>query len=97
MTPDRALPPLILTYPELEAVVWPLVQFDAWGKDTIGDLWRMGAPTPQSIPNKPGEKRVVFPGQLMKWISDVLTRKGMPPDEAAKAYVKLFSNSSKFG
>ena len=75
-------PPLILTYKQLEAAVWPIIAYDGWGKDTIGDLWRMGAPTPESTPQN--EKRIVFPSQLMKWLSDVLQRQGRPLDDMAK-------------
>ena len=97
MSSNGGLPPLMLTFRELEAVVAPVVMGDKWAKDTIGDLWRKLAPTPQSIPNTPGEKRIVAPSHLMAWLGDVLNRQGKPLDEAAQAYVRLFKTSSKLG
>lgn len=78
------LPPLILSYAELESVVLPIVGGDAWALDTIGDLWRKGAPHP----TKPFH-RIVFPGALAEWLADVLTRQGRPLDVAARAFVEL--------
>ncbi len=87
------LPPLIMTYPQLEAVLLPLTIGYAWGMDTIHDLWKIGAPTPDSTPIS--EKRIIFPGQLIKWLDDVLTRQGRPLDDAAKLYSKMLQESAK--
>lgn len=85
-------PPLILTYKELEKTVWPIIMYDGWGKDTIGDLWRMGAPTPDSTPQN--EKRIVFPGKLALWLADILERQGRPLDNIAKLYVGMLQESN---
>lgn len=80
----KRLPPLIVTFAELERTVAPIVGGDKWAADTIGDLWRMGAPHPTNP-----FKRVVFPNKLAEWLADVLERKGRPLDAAAEAYVEL--------
>ena len=61
--------------------------------DTIHDLWKIGAPTPDSTAMR--EKRIIFPGQLIKWLDDVLTRQGRPLDDAAKLYSKMLQESAK--
>lgn len=86
--PLYGLPPLIVTEQELVSILGPLTMGYAWGNDTIGDLWRMGAP---DLSNKPGQpiKRIVFPGQLGKWLSDVLERQGRPLSQAAQVYLDI--------
>lgn len=81
------LPPLIMTYPQLETVLLPLTIGYAWGVNTIHDLWKIGAPTPDSTLGN--EKRIIFPGQLMKWLEDVLTRQGRPLSDGAKLYARM--------
>lgn len=83
----RRLPPLQVTYAELVAILQPLTMGYAWGEGTIRDLWLLGAPTPDSTATR--ERRIVFPGQLAKWLEDVLTRQGRPLDDGAKAYTQL--------
>lgn len=80
----QRLPPLQVTYPELRTRLAPITAGYAWGENTIRDLWLLGAPLPQD-PNR----RIVFPGQLAKWLEDVLARQGRPLDEAAKTYNEL--------
>jgi hypothetical protein len=83
MTSQR--PPLILTYRELEQVLAPYIVAHSWGQDTIGDLWRMGAPTPDG-----GEqRRVILPGQLYRWLDTVLSEQGQPLDATAGIYARL--------
>ena len=73
--------PLQVSYPELVSVLQPITFGYAWGEGTIRDLWLLGAP----LPHAPG-RRIVFPGQLAKWLEDVLARQGKPLDLAASAY-----------
>jgi hypothetical protein len=80
----RTMPPLQVSHAELRKILLPLTIGYAWGEGTIHDLWIMGAPLPHDT-----TKRVVFPGQLAKWLEDVLTRQGRPLSEAAKAYSDL--------
>lgn len=80
----RSLPPLQLSYDELRRRLLPVTSGYAWGEGTIRDLWLLGAP----LPHDP-QRRIVFPGQLAKWLEEVLSRQGRPLDEAAKAYNEL--------
>ena len=76
--PLRAKPPLILTFAQLQAVMYRYMTGNKWAQDTIGDLWRMGAPTPNN-PNK----RIILASQLWTWLKDVTERKGVDPLVAA--------------
>ncbi len=80
----KTLPPLQVTFPQLQAILQPITAGYVWGEGTIRDLWLLGAPTPQDT-----TRRIVFPGQLAKWLEDVLTRQGRPLDDAAQAYMQL--------
>jgi len=82
------MPPLQVTLAELTAILMPVTAGYVWGEKTIKDLWTLGAPTPDSVAG-PSERRIVFPGQLAKWLGDVLTKQGRPPDAAGKAYIGL--------
>lgn len=85
----RKLPPLIVTYQELRQKLLPITAGYKWGEGTILDLWKMGAPTPDSMIGSYSERRIVFPGQLATWLADVLERQGRPLDEAARTYIDL--------
>ena len=85
----RKRPPLMVTLAELKAALMPLTVGYAWGEGTIHDLWIMGAPTPNSLLGTAEERRIVFPGQLAKWLVDVLERQGHTLDEAARTYADL--------
>ena len=85
----KRLPPLQVTYDELDKILGPLTLGYAWGEGTIRDLWLMGAPVPQEP-----TRRIVFPPQLAKWLEDVLNRQGRPLDEAAKTYMELRKKSA---
>lgn len=85
----RKRPPLMVTLDELKSVLMPLTAGYAWGEGTIHDLWIMGAPTPNSLLGSKQERRIVFPGQLAKWLVDVLERQGYQLDEAARSYADL--------
>ena len=84
----RNFPPLQVTYPQIVAILSPITTGYAWGEGTIRDLWLLGAPTPQDT-----TRRIVFPGQLAKWLEDVLTKQGRPLDESAKIYMELRKRS----
>lgn len=85
----KRYPPLIVTFQELRSILEPLTVGYAWGESTIADLWRLGAPTPNSIIGTHGERRIVFPTQLAKWLEDVLQRQGIPLDAGTQAYLDL--------
>ena len=82
-------PPLMLTYAETVKVLMPITLGYAWGEGTIRDLWKMGAPTPDSRMGSANERRIIFPGQLAKWLVDVLERQGQPLDASAYAWSNL--------
>ena len=69
--------PRIVTEADLVATLAPYMTGYPWALDTIGDLWRMGAPDPS--PRLPGtpERRILLPGQFAKWWADVAARAGV--------------------
>ena len=80
MTADRRpqtadLRPRIVTEEELVRVLLPYIQGYPWAYDALRDLWRMGAPTPDSGPGVP-ERRILLPSQFRKWWEDVRRRMG---------------------
>lgn len=68
--------PRVVTWDELVRVLLPKIQGYPWAMDTIGDLWRMGAPDPQTIVGTPGERRVLLPQRFQAWWQDVQQRMG---------------------
>lgn len=92
MTELRGMRPLIVTLDELTAILQPITMGYTWGEATIHDLWKIGAPTPDSTIHY--EKRIVFPGQLAKWLKDVLTKQGHSLDDMADTYIKLLQVSN---
>lgn len=80
--------PLVLTFADLQAAVSPLLAADAWARSTLIDLWTQGAPTPDSVYGSANEKRIVFPGQLYKWLADAMTRQSCQLD-AGSIYKNL--------
>lgn len=80
----RQLPPLFVSEDELKAVFAEAIMANKWAADTIGDLWRMGAPHPQQE-----HKRLILPSQYLAWVNDVLTKAGKPLDAAATSYFQL--------
>lgn len=85
----KGKPPLVMTLAELRAVLMPITAGYAWGEKTIIDLWTQGAPTPGSRTGTPTEARIVFPGQLAKWLADVLHRQSLPQDAQVDIYSLL--------
>jgi len=83
----RGMPPLMVSEAELQSILIPVTAGYPWGQGTIGDLYRMGALTPDSTIGN--EKRIIFPHMLAKWLEDVLARQGRPLDGAARAYNSL--------
>lgn len=88
----RGLPPLVVTFPQLVAILQPLTMGYRWGEDTIRDLWNLGAVMPDTNPHAP-IRRIVFPGKLADWLADVLEKKGQPLDAGARAYLNLLKNT----
>ena len=76
--PLRHRKPLILTFAQLQLVMYKHMTGNKWAQDTIGDLWRMGAPAP----NNP-QKRIILSSQLWTWLKDVTERAGVDSLAAA--------------
>ena len=76
--PLRTWPPLILSFAQLQMVMYRYLSGNKWAQDTIGDLWRMGAPAP----NDP-TKRIILSTQLWTWLKDVTERQGIDSLAAA--------------
>ena len=68
---------IILSEAELVARLLPHIAGYPWALDTIGDLWRMGAPLPNTPVGTPREKRIILPGQFQRWWDDVCKRQGV--------------------
>lgn len=87
---ELELKPLVLTWRELFSAMFALHLGEKADVDALHDIWKFGAPIPQSRILKPKgyderleqagnfEARVVFPKMLVKWIVDVSTRRGFP-------------------
>ena len=82
--PLRDKKPLILTFAQLQALMYRYMAGNKWAEDTIGDLWRMGAPAPNN-PNK----RIILASQLWIWLKDVTERRGVDPLAAASRLQRL--------
>lgn len=67
--------PRIVTEADLIESLAPYIASYPWALDTIGDLFRLGAPDPNQVVF-PGyqERRVLMPGQFAKWWADVAAR-----------------------
>jgi hypothetical protein len=88
----QTLQPLTLTWLELVQLTAPLHLFIKAEMDALHDVWKMGAPIPQSRILSPVgyderkvqrgnyEARIIFPNSLAKWIVDVSARRGIPCD-----------------
>lgn len=75
LTPAQVDGPRIVSEAELKSKLMPLLVLDLWAADTVGDLWRKGAPVPQRGPA--GEElRILLPTQFKTWWDDVATRTG---------------------
>jgi hypothetical protein len=86
------LKPIVVTFYDLKRALAPLHQYVKADVDRLHDLWKLGAPSPDSrilIPAKYDErlnqkamgnyeKRIVFPTALATWIQDVSARRGFP-------------------
>jgi hypothetical protein len=86
--------PKIITWNDLLTTVYPHIEGNAWALDTLGDLWRMGAPDPQSsidtthtahsalMQPTPDlqERRILLPSQFRAWWLDVCNRQGLDPN-----------------
>ena len=69
--------PKIVTEADLVEVLTPYIVGYPWALDTIGDLWRMGAPDPSPRLIGQPERRILLPRQFAAWWKDVQARQGV--------------------
>lgn len=89
--------PLVLTWRELWEIMLPLHQREKAVLDSLHDIWKQGAPSPDSRILRPTHfderlpqagnvvKRLVLPTPLRKWIVEVSARRGYPYSDAQAA------------
>lgn len=75
LTPSEVNKPRLVTLKQLQDVLLPLCFGDKWAEDTIGDLWKMGAPVPVGLGQD--ETRILLPHQFKKWFEDLSRRVGL--------------------
>jgi len=88
-----SIPPIFVTFRDLCAAMESLHQGDKAHLDRLHDLWRLGAPSPESIVRDPAHfderevqpenlvKRLILPAKLAAWIQDVSAVRGFPYSE----------------
>lgn len=69
---DTVLLSRMVTFEDLERKLGPLLDRRTARHD-LHDLWKMGAPDPQSRPGKP-ERRVLLPTQFQAWWQEMAKR-----------------------
>lgn len=86
--------PLTCTFRQLARTFLPLHQMERRYLDTLHDVWKRGAPTPNSRITQPKgyderlrqrgnyEARIVPAPWLAAWVYDVATARGIPMDTA---------------
>jgi hypothetical protein len=93
--------PFFITFRALAAALEPLHLWNKADVDRLHDIWKMAAPSPNSIIRNPTgydprlrqlgnvEKRLLLPTPLGQWVVDVTTRRGEPmPLERAVAMIR---------
>lgn len=75
MTPSGQIPPRIVSFAQLQAVLLPIVSGYPWAEDSLHDLWKLGAP----IPGQPGaaERRILLPQKFLAWWGEVQQKMGI--------------------
>jgi hypothetical protein len=99
--------PLLTTFVELRDALSPLhIHQKAW-VDSLHDVWKKGAPTPDSIIRSPKgyderlrqagnvEKRIVLPTPLADWIMQVSAARGTPVN--FKQAMRMVNGEADFG
>jgi len=84
ITPGDLTQPKIVTFKQLATALEPfLAVSNREATLELHDLWKMGAPTPDSGPGVE-EKRILFPNQFSKWWKELCRRQGwdVTPQEA---------------
>lgn len=91
------IPAKFVTFVELCTALRPLHQFDPSMVNDLHDVWKQGAPSPDTIIRNPKdyderkrqagnvEKRLMLPLPLMGWIERATAKRGMPVSAAQAA------------
>lgn len=99
--------PLIATFVELRDALASLHMNQKTWVDGLYDIWRKGAPTPDSIIRNPRgyderkrqlgniEKRIVLPTPLANWIMQVSAARGTP--FSFKQAMRMVNGEADFG
>lgn len=87
---DVTVAPLMVAFYELAHAMRTLHMWDTRYLSTLHDVWKCGAPTPDSIIRNPRgydervpqpgnvEKRIVLPSRLATWIVEMSAIRGYP-------------------
>lgn len=75
LRPDEIMRPRIVSLKDLQDKLLPYCVGYAWAEGAIVDLWKKGAPVPQSDPQAP-ERRILIPEYFSQWWQDVQQRMG---------------------
>lgn len=100
---------LICTFRELAFSLKAIHQWHKADVDRLHDVWKRGAPTPDSIVRNPKgydprkeqsgnvEKRIVIPTALSEWVADTATRRGLAisPTDAVQLVVAVQKGRAK--
>ena len=105
---DKEFPPLICTFVQLRDALEPMHMNAPADVDNLHDIWRRGAPTPESGIFNPAVSyderkvqplnhvaRIIPPSHLVKWITDVTARRGMPI--TPKQALNILSGKADYG
>lgn len=92
-----AIKPIFATFVELRDALQPLHLDDPQMVSDLHDIWKLGAPSLDSIIRNPRgyderrqqtgniEKRLILPTALIKWIKAASEKRGMPLSDAQAA------------
>lgn len=84
--------PLIITFYNLARNLAPLHLWHKTAVDDLHDIWKKGAPTPNTIVRNPAgydprkkqpgnyEARIIIPSMLTQWVVDVCKSRGITPE-----------------
>lgn len=94
LMPSEVMRPRIVSLADLKATLLPLCFGYAWAEGAIVDLWKKGAPVPQSRPNEV-ERRILIPEHFATWWGEVQQRMGVEAS-AATVHKLVTSDPTKF-
>jgi len=85
ITPGDLTRPRVVSFGELRRVLAPYLSVSPREATLeLHDLWKLGAPAPNTRIGTPQEKRILFPNQFSKWWRGLARRRGwdVTPQEA---------------